>query len=525
MMQRFDSRDLLNGLLLLIVCVAIALTTLGNWAVLTPDSFGYLGVARCLAHTGGFPEMRLTLPPGLSILIAPLLWIGPAPFAWIRLVLIAGWASGAMLTFAYYRSELGRAAALGAGLIVASSPACLTQSSHVLSELAFLPLVMGALLAVRAWRQPGRTSVRGVFIASALVAVAMMVRTMGIALVPVAVIVLLVHKGNRWSRRFGLIALFLLLPVALQAAWSFRNSGYEAGYGYAQILTQPRAGDPVDAGPWTLQLDRLQRYGPQRLTTIKQAVVPNILGWRLFQPPWDRPTSWLIGGGLLLLCLWRTIFHHSHADAFAVVLFAILAIWPWDEGPRFVLPLLPVFAGSVVCLLAGRRGESIVTTSTTLIGNVETRKFSSRVRAGIAGGFVFAALLVQGMEVREIASASAQRRDKESQRVVRMQLLALMLDESLTDGARLACVMPNESYAKTIAIGAAYFSSRAIARFHDVHDGESVDWAEFAQFDTLSVDSLSDGVGQNRELLPATDQNGHQLVLIAPSEPPANLKK
>lgn len=522
MTQRFGVLDFLSCLLLAIVCCGVAMTTLGDWAVLTPDSFGYLGVARSLAELGALPAQQLTLPPGFSVLIAPLMWAGPAPLLSIRMMLIGGWAIGSILTFIYYRSELGRVWAFGTGLIVATSPAFLTQSACVLSELTFVPLVMASLVVMRSWYRGRRTGAVRVLFGSLLVAAAMMVRTMGVALVPVAIVMLLFRRGNSWLRRVALIVVFLLLPAAGQAAWSFRNSHYAAGYGYVQILTQPRAGEPADAGPMMLQLDRLTRYGPQRLGTIAEAVVPAHLGWRLLQPPLAPIAGWVIGAALLIVCGIRLFVHRSPADGFALMLFAILAVWPWDEGPRFVVPIVPIFAGSCVALIAGvRRGRR----ASPEPARRESSKREvtdgdgpqSAIRLVVATLAICAVLGVHMFEDSLIVESSVARRAKESQRVARMQLLATMLNDDVPIGSPLACVMPNESYAKTLAIGAAYFATRSIDKFRDLRDGESVDWKAYEGDYVVTIDSLGIESGWDRVLLPATDQAGNELVLLRPN--------
>lgn len=501
-------RNLLTWLCLIVVCFGVAFTTLGDWAVLSPDSFGYLTVAKSLAETGELPAQRLTLPPGLSLLLAPLMWMSDAPLLLIRALLIAGWAAGCVLTCVYYRRELGTRWAIGAALIVATCPAFLTQSAFVLSELVFVPFVMGSLVAMQSWRQAARLRVVRVLLCGVLVAAAIMVRTMGVALLPIGIVILLSRRGGSWGRRVLLVGLFLITPLISQLAWSWRNSQFEGGYGYREILTHARRGESSDAGPIALQFDRATRYGPERLGTIEQAVIPNRLGWRLLQPPLYSPMRWLVGGGLLLVCAYRMFARRSVADAFVLLLFGVLAIWPWNEGPRFVLPMVPVFAGSCLALLVGRQRCDVLQ---------ESEQAAGRLRRAIGWSVVGAVLLVQLIEVGLIARASVERRAKERGRVATMRGVAEWIAGNVSADQRIACVMPNESYAKTIAIGAAYFSNRRIESFMDVFADEPVDWAQFERFDTLTVESLAKNVEQGRVLLPATDTDGRQMLLIRSS--------
>ncbi|MCB9858232.1 MAG: glycosyltransferase family 39 protein [Phycisphaerales bacterium] len=490
---------------LIVACSCVAFTTLGDWAVLSPDSFGYLSVARSIAEIGELPAQRLTLPPGLSLLLAPMMLSGDAPLLLLRILLVAGWSAGSVLTYVYYRRELGERWAVAAALIVATCPAFLTQSAHILSELVFVPFVMASLVMMQSWRRAASLQIARVLVCGLLVALAMMVRTMGVALIPVGAALLLSRRGSGWGRRSALVSLFLIAPLISQAAWSWRNSQYEGGYGYREILTHPRHGEPVDAGPIALQFDRAMRYGPERLGTIEEAVIPSHLGWRLLQPPLQSWARWLVGGGLLLICVYRLGTRRSEADAFALLLFGILAIWPWNEGPRFVLPMLPVFAGSCVALLVGVRP---IRSEQPDFGEL------SRCRRGISWCVIGIVLVVQLVEVGLIARSAVGRREKERDRVATMRVVGDWIADNVRVDRPIACVMPNESYAKTIAIGAAYFANRRISFFVDVFAGDSVNWAQLGQFDVLTVDSLTGTDQKECVVLPASDSDGRRLLMI-----------
>ena len=87
----------------------------------------------------------------------------------------------------------------------------------------------------------------------------------------------------------------------------------------------------------------------------------------------------------------------------------------------------------------------------------------------------------------------------------------------VSEDAALACVMPNESYAKTLAIGAAYFARRRIDQFADIRDDESVNWSRYSECHILSVEPLANSAARRRVLLPAFDQAQHQLQLLRPN--------
>src|SRR5690606_41795170 len=83
----------IDGVLLLATVAIVASATFGDWMVLTPDSLGYLGAARSVWESQSLPGVRLVLPPGFPLLIAPLMARGDLPFTEIRAVLVVGWAA------------------------------------------------------------------------------------------------------------------------------------------------------------------------------------------------------------------------------------------------------------------------------------------------------------------------------------------------------------------------------------------------------------------------------------------------
>lgn len=496
-----------------LLVLLIAATTFGDWLILTPDSFGYLRGARSLWQSGELPATRLVLPPGLSVLIAPMMAAGDFPFVPIRILLIAGWIASSILTFIYYRRELPIAVAFGIALVIASSPAFAMQSNALLSELVFIPFVLAALLVVQTWRHSSATSWRGIVLAGGLSAASILIRTMGVALIPVAVGYLLANRRDRVGKRCLQAGVFVAIALGPQLLWSAREAQYSGGYGYSEILTQPRPGDPADAGLVELQWHRFLQFGPQRLETIFKSVLPNRLGWRMLQPPWVGRLSWPIGGALVLLVVWRWLRLRSPADAFALVLLAMLAIWPWDEGVRFVLPMLPMFAADVATAVVSiwRRTKRLEPDETK-----NATGFNSPHRVKLAAGLLAIVVIVQLAEAWVVFGDIDRRSAREKMRVDRMGLLADRFDESISEGADIACVVPNESAVKTFIIGAAYLARRDISRYVDVKNEDNFEPQEYGAYHILTDESLAKDVENSRVLLPASDEFDAAVIMIPP---------
>ena len=491
-------------MLLLATVAIVASATFGDWMVLTPDSLGYLGAARSVWESQSLPGVRLVLPPGFPLLIAPLMARGDFPFTAIRAVLVVGWGAVSLLTYVYYRGELGRIRACAAALIIATSPAFLTQSSALLSELVFIPIALGALVVMQAWGRRNGASWPLVMAGAGLCAAAVLVRTMGVALLPVGIAFILRDGGGQVRQRFVRAIVFAAIALGPQLLWSAREAQYAGGYGYGEILTRPRAGEPADVGILQLQLHRLIHFGPARLETILQSVIPNRLGWRILQPGIAALAGWIIGGALLAALAWRFHRWRSPADGFALLLFALLALWPWDEGIRFVLPMLPMFAGIVATI-----GFSDKRTNPAA-GSPRCRRIS-----GSGAMFIAAALVgIQLCEAWTVGRSIAPRQAREAARVDRMRALAGEISERIADEAPIACIVPNESPAKIIIMGAAYLSRRQIERFVDVKEA-GVDLAEFGAFHVLSDEWATEADLEHRVLLPESQEFRTTVVLIA----------
>lgn|GEM_PF-2180497 len=470
-------------LLTSIVALLTSAWAVGDWLILSPDSFRYLRGARSLAEDGTFGVGRLSLPPGFSCLLYLIMTSDGLPLAETRLLLIVGWMATAIFTHIYYRKH--RHARIVA-LLVAVSPALLIQSEYLLSELAFMPFALGALIQFEAWRE-GRLAWWRILLGFFCCTAAILIRTMGIVLLPLGLLALARRRppssesaaqdansgpidadrerNGRQPQTLARVIAGTLLVIATiypQLQWSARERSYPEEYGYSRILFSARAGESADDNFVTLQAKRFIQYTPLRLASIKEAVVPTRLGWRLFQPPMATPSTWLIGGGLLILIGWRAWRYRMLIDYFALLTLGLLSIWPWDEGVRFVLPLLPTIWAA---LLGG------LDTLTGFFGDYATK----RRRLAFAG-MIILMIAVLSYENRLIIDGRANRAEKATARLAEMQTLGKQAAPYLEGAPRIGCVLKNESLDKTTVIGAMYLQRQILWRVIDVKLKQEVDW-------------------------------------------------
>ena len=438
---------------LVMITLLMCAGALGPWCRLTPDSITYLTTARALLKTGHLPAAHLTPPPGFPTLIAPLLALGDTPFLALRIGLSLCWAATSLLTYLLFRRGLGDRVAWIAGLLVALNTVLLMQSTVVLSEMLFLPMSLGVLLATAGWSRDSASGWIAIALSGLLAAAATMVRSVGIVLLVAPVILLLLDGSRRPLRRLTRATLFLACVSAPLVAWQVRQSAFPTGATYGRTWTTAREAEHTDASGLALQLERLGRFAPIRIAEIKEAILPARLAWRAFQRPFDGATTWLVGGFFLAISLVRVIREHSPTDVYLLLFLLLLSLWPWDEGVRLVVPLIPLLIANALW------------TAQCWWRRPGVRRWERRML-----GAAFALLMImQAAEMRLAQSRIPDHRAKAMSRIGEMRDLAARLREELPAGAGLMCITPNENNSKTILAGAAYLARMPIRRSLDVH--------------------------------------------------------
>lgn len=434
---------------LAVVASAIALSTWGNWSILSPDSFTYLTAARSIYDTGGLPAERLIAPPGFPMFLAPLSALGEMPLGAFRIAAAACFAATVVLTWKLFQIELGKYGAPVAALLVATSGPMINQSATLQSEIAFTPIALACLLLAARWRTHKPVSHWEAIFGGLLAAIATFVRSAGIVLAPIMFLACLTNRGS--TRQAKLVATMLVVAgfVIPQAAWSFRQNSYPAGYSYGTIWTTPREIEQTDATGIELQARRLAVFGPQRLADLTQAIVPNHLGWRFISGPHASTARWIIGGGLIVAALVRLVRLRSPIDLFFLLTMGMLALWPWNEGVRLVTPLIPILCGYACWLFLGvlkrASNQRPLTIACAAIGTV--------------------CLAGQLIELPYTHAALNRRAPRAIARVDQMEQLANWQREHLPNDARVLSVTRPGDNAKLVLIGACYLSRRPVNEF------------------------------------------------------------
>ncbi|HKQ47664.1 MAG TPA: glycosyltransferase family 39 protein [Phycisphaerae bacterium] len=426
--------------------LAAGLPGLGAWSRLTPDSFTYLDAARCLYETGGYTPLRMIVPPGFPTLLAPLLSLGDLPFLAVRWMNLACWITSGAFTFLLFRRHLGTVGAWLAAVLLATSPAMSAQSAALLSEAAFMPLILGSLLLVESGRARAKTGWSTIVALGLLCAAATLVRTMGIVLAPIMGLALFLRPGAGLRHRVAETILFATVFAVPLVGWELRQSHYPRGNSYGRAWQTARPSEHSDSEGLALQIERLSRFGPMRLRDIHSALVPPRLGWRSFQGSTAAIAGWLIGGAMILVTVWRCWRVRSPVDFYCMATLGMLCFWPYDEGPRMVVPLLPFFFAYLIW--AGQNAQRALA----------ARPRASRIVTIALAGILIAHLCELGLAV----PALARQREKAEFRVAAMQRIADWQDANLPPGASLAGYIRPRNDAKTTLLGGSYLARRRV---------------------------------------------------------------
>jgi Glycosyltransferase family 87 len=336
------------------------------------DDAWYALLGRTLARGDGFlqpntptPGLLPIVPPGFPLLLAPLWYLAPefpANVLVLKALSVAAMLATAGLTYAYSRAhtEWPRELALLVAVAVSLVPSLVfLTTSTLMSDAVFLAVQLATLVALERW--PTRT---GTVVAGVGAAVAMLMRTVGLA-VPMSAFVYLCLKRD-W-RRAALLAAVVVLSLTPWQLYAYRHSSSAAQQGEGEVLLSYRqqfwqqfAGD-AKAGTATLR-DLPLRIGQNTVDVIARDVIalvaPSLLrgahqnGMELigvgsfgYQGPMGNAAGTMAASAALFLLIavgWMRAVQRrlSLAEIVVPVSLAMIVSWPFWTF-RFVLPLAP----------------------------------------------------------------------------------------------------------------------------------------------------------------------------------------
>lgn len=365
------------------VVLAVYVLRLDHIVGIMGDDAWYALLGRTLARGDGFlqpntPTRGLLpyVPPGFPLLLAPLWYVAtefPANVLVLKALSVAAMFATAGLTYAYSRTHTDWSGELA--LIVAVAVALVPSlvfltTSTLMSDAAFLAVQLATIVALERWKTSTGTVAAGVG-----AAIAMLIRTVGVA-VPAGAIVYLCLK-REWRRA----ALLAAVVVMLQTPWQlyvYRHASSAAQQGegeallsYRQQFWQKWAGD-AKAGTATLG-DLPARIGLNTVDVIARDVIalvaPALLrgahqsGLELLavgsygsRGPMGNGVGTMIVSAVLFLLIaagWAVAVRRrlSLAEIVVPLSLAVIVSWPFWTF-RFILPLAPFL---LIYLVEGMR--------------------------------------------------------------------------------------------------------------------------------------------------------------------------
>jgi hypothetical protein len=322
----------------------------------TPDSVRYLSIARHIAAGTGIADLDNAapcFPPGYPLLVSPGFALSARPFLAIAamhvgLAFVLAWA-----TWAWTRRRLGAGAPWVTALVLVNA-SLWYHFRRPLSELAFLTAAMSAVELLHALRESvPRARRNGLRIAgaAALLAALPLIREVGVVFaIGFVVVSLLDARDGRLPRTTPLplvatLAACGFVTTALFLAYDFwaAQSGATPAAIHLSSLLEP----PVGQARWTAEAV-LYRIGE-----LARLLVPGGLHNRPLRA-WLDPRMVIYAPiALLVLAGWWPLAKRRDVLAVTAPCYvAIYLVWGFEAGTRYMLPLLPLVAGSFWCALA-----------------------------------------------------------------------------------------------------------------------------------------------------------------------------
>jgi glycosyltransferase involved in cell wall biosynthesis len=309
----------------------------------TTDSSYYQGLADNLASHKGYsfdfkPHTRY--PPGFPAMLA----VGGAVVgheytSYVRLMPLFGFL-GLLAMFAIVSREEDERVAAIACLLLAWSPQFFRSiTQDVLSDLPYFAASSVALAAGSARRHAVSAAI--------FVAAAVTIRSAGVALTGAFMLALLWDWRSLPPRTrilYGVAAAAGAVAEISWLAWVFRHASPDwPGEPMDSYLRQLVLKDPRQPGAGMANPADVLWHARDGLAALSAHAVEVVTRLPWVAPSWYSP---LVIGPIAAIAagVWCSLVRHRSVllDWYVVVYCALFALWPFDEGARFVLPIFPL---------------------------------------------------------------------------------------------------------------------------------------------------------------------------------------
>ena len=328
-----------------IVALLLAVQINGYWIPVS-DGPSYLSIARNIGTGNGllrFGGPHLFHPIGYPLAISPAFMSSERPFLliammhWVFLIVFM------ICTYKWMQSAVGDDAILMT-LLTISSVGVLYCFRRTLSEVAFMPVMVGAALALNRAAQSQRNRILYLVLGTILTCYLCLIRQVGISIVAGFAVLLVIKVHTKSIGIKPAIVLVLVLAVSAVACTAI------------EIAHGQRTAQMSEAATFTGHI--LKSSGslwPQLLGGLRLRIQE--CGRLLIPGMFKVYGGWLCPAMLLYLPLcavlvvgWWTLLVKK-ADvllcALPFYLLVYIVLWPYDQGTRFMTPMVGVLWAGV----------------------------------------------------------------------------------------------------------------------------------------------------------------------------------
>lgn len=325
---------------------ALLAVQISPWWYPTEDSCTYLSLARSVASGEGLTGLgqpRVGIPPGYPLLISPAFWWDHRPFlvlACLQWLLAVAMMLG---VYRWMRRHCHSAAVLITGLTTVNMGVWYYYR-RPLKEIAFMTVVIWTVNFLHDLLRSSnsREMLRRAVPAALLLIVTVLIRYSGVVLIAgfgVACLVQLSRSDRLRSRAMPLLGAIGAAGVVVSLiVMHVGGAVYLQGF----AATSADLGSRLADGIW-LQINGIGR-----------ATVPGMFkAYSERGQWWDVNMLIYLPVILTIACGWWQLVRR-HPDVLALTLpfyLALYVAWPFDQGARFVIPMVPVL---MACLWFGR---------------------------------------------------------------------------------------------------------------------------------------------------------------------------
>lgn len=311
---------------------------------------GYTDIGRL----GAPPE--IARPPGFAVVVAAIMSVFGEDMLALKIINNFFAALAAVALFFLLRGRTDDPG-LSAALVLAGFlfPSQFVIARYLEAEFLFAFLFFGALAMFEAAQDRGfkdRALLAGFALAMTL---ACLVRTVGLCLVPAAVLVLLVSASATRQTRMLWAGVILTSWLAVGGGWMLRNQ-LAAPKGELTYLNPFMVGEPVSSVYWLLEDQRVPLLPPPSPGGLKELLgrVPPNAGFFLRQVAenlWPASRAWSWVGVITLTALplaltflgfgFGLVLKRRLADFTVLCYLPLILLWPYQDN-RFLLPVVPL---------------------------------------------------------------------------------------------------------------------------------------------------------------------------------------